>query len=168
MRAVAARVGIAATLVVHHVDSMDALVAEAFASVVAAELDEVRAFAALPEHSEAPLEAVLESLLDSTHTEVTLVWVESWVLGRVNEPLAQKVREQMEAWRHFLAELIAEGVAAGRYQVADSLAVAGQLLGMIDGVGAHSLVGWQDDENRVTLMQRAAAAMLGVAAKGSQ
>lgn len=162
MRAVGSRVGISPSLVVHHVSSMDALVANAFEQIVGDELREVIEFAAGVEQSGDRLRAVLEALLDRGRTAVTLVWVESWVLGRENAELAVSVRAQMDAWRGFLAELIDEGCRDGRYSVNDSRAVAGQLLGMIDGVGAHSLVGWQDDENRAGLMLRAAEAMLGV------
>jgi hypothetical protein len=99
---------------------------------------------------------------------VTLVWVEAWVIGRENVELAERVRTQMDAWRGFLAGLIEAGRDAGAYRVADPLAVAGQLLGMIDGIGAHSLVGWQDDENRVELMLRAVDAMLGASEAAAQ
>ena len=163
MRAVGARVGIAPTLVVHHVESMDALVADTFDRIVGAELVEVVGLAADAGGGDRGLRAVLESVLDGSRTEVTRVWVESWVLGRENAELAARVRAQTDEWRALLASLIEAGKDAGVYRVADPLAVAGQLLGMIDGVGAHSLVGWQDDENRVDLMLRAAHAMLGVA-----
>ncbi len=163
MRAVGARIGIAPTLVLHHVESMDLLVADTFERIVGAELSEVTEFARQVADPTGALPALLGSVLDGSRTEVTRVWVESWVLGRENAELASRVRAQMDAWRALLASLIEVGEAAGVYRVADPLAVAGQLLGMIDGVGAHSLVGWQDDENRVDLMLRAVDAMLGVA-----
>ena len=160
MRSVAAKVGIAPTLVVHHVLSMDALVADAFESIVADELTELRAVAASAEVPGEQLRDVLSAVLDGTREQVTLVWVESWVMGRSNTELAVRVREQMNAWRAFLAELIEAAGRSRGMRVADPLAIAGQLLGMIDGVGAHSLVGWQDDKNRLELMLRAVDAML--------
>jgi AcrR family transcriptional regulator len=161
MRAVASRIGIAPTLVVHHVSSMDALVADVFERIVGAELAEVVGIAEAVGDPARRLDAVLETVLDGSRAEVTLVWVEAWVLGRGNAELAERVRAQMDAWRGFLAGLIEAGAAVGAYRVADPLAVAGQLLGMIDGLNAHSLVGWQDDENRIELMLRAVDAMLG-------
>ncbi|MBU3995601.1 MAG: TetR family transcriptional regulator C-terminal domain-containing protein [Actinobacteria bacterium] len=163
MRAVAARAEVTPTLVVHHVDSMDQLVADAFTRVVAAELTEVVALASAVNDAGARLDAVLDTVLDGARDEVTLVWVEAWALGRRNALLAAAVREQMDAWRAFFAALIQAGCAAGRYRVADPLAVAGQLLGMLDGLNAHSLVGWEGGVDRRSLMRRAAGAMLGVA-----
>lgn len=162
MRAVAHRAGVAPTLVVHHVGSMEVLVADTFERIVGAELAELIDFARRVPDGADRLRAVLETVLDGSRTAVTSIWVEAWVLGRANPELAARVRRQMDAWRGFLAGLITEGRDAGRYRVADPLAVAGQLLGMLDGVGAHSLVGWRDDENRVELMLLAADAMLGV------
>jgi len=163
MRAVAARAEVTPTLVVHHVDSMDQLVADAFTRVVAAELTEVVALASAVTDAGARLDAALDTVLDGARDEVTLVWVEAWALGRRNALLAAAVREQMDAWRAFFAALIQAGCAAGRYRVADPLAVAGQLLGMLDGLNAHSLVGWEGGVDRRSLMRRAAGAMLGVA-----
>ena len=178
MRAVAAMAGVAPTLVIHHVESMDHLVAETFERIVAAELAEITRFAESVANSGARLEAVLDTVLDdrapaetgpentgpgSTRDEVTLVWVEAWALGRRNALLAAAVREQMDAWRAFFAALVQAGCDAGRYRVADPLAVAGQLLGMVDGLNAHSLVGWGGGVDRRSLMRRAAGAMLGVA-----
>lgn len=173
MRAVGARIGIAPTLVVHHIDGMDQLVAHTFARIVRAELNEIIAFAesvpgvlGVPGQrgepgGEGALDAVLTTLLQDGRTEVTLVWVEAWVLGRTNELLATEVRSEMDAWREFFTDLIEAGAAEGIYRVADAGAVAGQLLGMLDGLNAHSLVGWQDDTHRVELLLRAARAMLG-------
>ncbi|MGK0716594.1 TetR/AcrR family transcriptional regulator [Leucobacter sp. W1153] len=163
MRAVAARAGVAPTLVVHHVKSMDHLVAEVFTRIVATELAEITIFAERAAEPGERLEAVLDTVLDGTRDEVTLVWVEAWALGRRNAPLAVAVRGQMDAWREFFADLIQGGCDAGRYRVADPLAVAGQLLGMLDGLNAHSLVGWGGGVDRAALMRRAASAMLGSA-----
>ena len=168
MRAVGARIGIAPTLVVHHIDGMDQLVAHTFAHIVRTELLEVIAFAESVGGGSRALEAVLTTVLRDDRTEVTLVWVEAWVLGRTNELLASEVRSEMDAWREFFASLIESGVAGGSYRVADAEAVAGQLLGMLDGLNAHSLVGWQDDANRIELLLRAAHAMLGVQTDDTQ
>lgn len=160
MRAVAAQLGVAPTLVVHHVPSMDVLVADTFERIVAAELAEVSSSVQEVAEGGERLETLLRIVLDGTRTEVTQVWVESWVLGRKNPNLAERVRTQSTAWRACLAACIEDGVRAGVYRAGDTEAVAGQLLGMIDGIGAHSLVGWHDDDHRVELMLRAARAML--------
>ena len=160
LRAVATEVGVAPALVAHYAPSMDELVADTFAAVVGDELAEVDELARRQAAPDRALAAVLASLLDEGRTEVTLIWVQSWSLGRRNEALAARVREQMDAWRRFLGEVIALGCAAGRFRCEDPDAVAAQTLGMVDGLNAHSLVAWQDASERVRLLLRSVEAML--------
>lgn len=160
LRGIAAEVGVTPALVAHYVPSMDGLVGETFAAIVGDELAEVEQLARERESTAAALAAVLASLLDDRRAEVTLVWVQSWSLGRRNEPLAVSVREQMDAWRSFLAGVLAAGSAAGEFRCEDPLAISGQILGMVDGLNAHSLVAWQDASERTTLLLRSVEAML--------
>ena len=160
LRAVATEVGVAPALVAHYAPSMDELVADTFAAVVGDELAEVDELARRQAAPDRALAEVLASLLDEGRTEVTLIWVQSWSLGRRNEALAARVREQMDAWRRFLGEVIARGCAAGRFRCDDPDAVAAQTLGTVDGLNAHSLVAWQDASERVRLLLRSVEAML--------
>lgn len=161
MRAVAQQAGIAPTLVVHHVDSMEQLVADAFGSIVASELVEVREWITTQHSPNTALDALLDTVFDGTRDTVTGVWVDGWSLGRNSELLAARVRTEMDAWREYLCGLIIAGCHSGRYTIdaAEAPAVAGQLLGMIDGLNAHALVGWAN-EGRSELMRRAADAIL--------
>jgi hypothetical protein len=103
---------------------------------------------------------VLASLLDDGRGEVTLIWVQSWSLGRRNDLLAERVREQMDAWRRFLGGVLERGRTAGEFRCDDPDAIAAQTLGMVDGLNAHSLVAWQDASERVRLLLRSVEAML--------
>lgn len=163
LRAVATEVGVAPALVAHYAPSMDVLVADTFAAIVGDELAEVSDLAAREGEPDAALAHVLASLLDEGRAEVTLIWVQSWSLGRRNEILAVRVREQMDAWRGFLARVIARGRDAGVFSCDDPDAVAAQTLGMVDGLNAHSLVAWQDASERVRLLLRSVEAMLDLA-----
>jgi AcrR family transcriptional regulator len=165
LRSVAAGMGVAPALVAHYRPSMDAVVADAFTAITAAELIELEE---LTRHRGDPvdqLSALLTTLLDGSRTAVSLVWVQSWALGERNEVLAHRVREQMDAWRRFLAAIIREGAARRAFRVEDPEASAAQILGMIDGVNAHSLVGWAGSD-RIDLMERSVEAVLE-ASRGS-
>lgn len=164
LRAIAADVGVAPALVAHYVPSMDALVAETFAAIVGDELAEVEQLGREQSSAASSLAAVLASLLDDRRAEVTLVWVQSWSLGRRNEPLAVRVREQMDAWRAFLAGVLAAGGRTGEFRFDDPDAIAGQILGMVDGLNAHSLVAWQDASERTALLLRSVEAMVDLEA----
>ncbi|MGL4254991.1 MAG: TetR family transcriptional regulator C-terminal domain-containing protein, partial [Microbacterium sp.] len=85
---------------------------------------------------------------------------QSWSLGGRNEQLAGRVREQMDAWRAFLAGVIDAGRTAGEFRCDDPLAIAAQILGMVDGLNAHSLVAWQDASERTRMLLRSVEAML--------
>lgn len=162
LRGVAQRMGVASALVAHYVPSMNALVAETFASVVGAELTELQQVANDKDGHSAALVSVLGSMLDEGRADVTLIWVQSWALGGRNPALAESVREQMDLWRSFLAGLLAEGRRAGEFRFDDPIAIAGQVLGMIDGLNAHSLVGWQRPRERTELLMRSVESMLGL------
>ncbi|PFG42868.1 TetR family transcriptional regulator [Isoptericola jiangsuensis] len=158
-RAVAARAGITAALVSHYVPSMDELVADVFGRVVTAELDDVAALLDGVPPARA-LELLVRTLLDGDRDDVTLVWVESWALGRRNEALAARVRDRMDAWKSLVRRVIDAGVATGDLEVADPDAAAWQVLGMIDGLNAQSLVRWGATTDRADLVVRAVEGML--------
>ncbi|MFE1646655.1 TetR/AcrR family transcriptional regulator [Microbacterium sp. P01] len=162
LRALAARIDVTPALVAHYEPSMDVVVADAFGSIVATEIDEVQAEIASLETATARMMAMVDTLLDGTRDDVTVVWVEAWALGRRNEKLAAQVRTQMDAWQAALETVIADGVAAGEFDVTDAAATAWQVLGMIDGLNAQALVRWNDAGVRGSLLHRALEGMLGV------
>jgi DNA-binding transcriptional regulator YbjK len=162
-RSVAQRAAIAPALVAHYVTGMDALVADTFAAVVGEELREVRALAAAEPDATSRLAAVLGTLLDGTRQDVTLIWVEAWALGRRNEPLAERVREQMDDWRQAIQDVLEEGAREGVFRVEDAPGAAWHVLAMIDGLNAHALVRWGAPAVQARLLRRAVEAMLGLA-----
>jgi AcrR family transcriptional regulator len=156
LRALAARIGVAPALIAHYRPRMDAVVADAFTAVTASELVELAARAALIPDPVDRLAAVLTQLREPDPA-ITLVWVHSWALGRRNPTLASHVGTQMDRWRAFLADLVAALPAPDRV---DPALAGGQILGMIDGLNAHSLVGWAAGED--DLLPRAVEAMVGL------
>jgi AcrR family transcriptional regulator len=162
LRGVAARAGVTPALVAHYHPNMEALVAGAFATVVAAEVEEVAAFlAALPGPRER-LGALLDTLLDGTRDDVTIVWVEAWALGRRNEALAASVRDEMDAWQGVVQGVIEDGVREAGFRTEDAAAAAWQLLGMIDGLNAQALVRWGDASERGSMIHGAVEGMFGL------
>lgn len=161
-RAVAQRAGIAPALVAHYVDGMDALVAEAFAALVGEELREVRALAAAASGPVERLATVLATLLDGSRQDVTLVWVQAWALGRGNERLAARVREQMDDWRAAIQAVLEDGADAGAFSCDDPGGTAWHVLAMVDGLNAHALVRWGAPAVQGRLLRRAVEAMLGL------
>ena len=162
LRAVAARIDVAPALVAHYQPDMHALVASTFGTIVSAELEEVEELVEpLPAPSER-LAVLLDTLLDGSRDDVTVVWVEAWALGRRTDALAASVREQMDAWRDVVQGVVESGVASGEFETDDAASVAWQLLGMIDGLNAHALVRWEDARDRGSRIEHAVEGMLGM------
>ncbi|MGW4929618.1 TetR/AcrR family transcriptional regulator [Agromyces sp. NPDC004153] len=162
LRSIAARIDVAPALVAHYQPNMDVLVASTFGSIVADELAELEDLVAPLPTPSAQLARLLDTLLDGTRDDVTVIWVEAWALGRRNEALAQRVREEMDDWRVFVQGIVQAGVAAGEFETDDAASVAWQLLGMIDGLNAHALVRWEDATDRGSRIGHAVEGMLGL------
>ncbi|WP_454159064.1 TetR/AcrR family transcriptional regulator [Microbacterium lacticum] len=163
LRAVARRVGVAPGLVAHYTDGMETLVADAFGALVSAELAELTALIAAVDDPAARIGVLLETLLDGSRTDITLVWVQAWGLGAHAETLAARVRSEMDDWQRVLAAEVGRGVDAGVFAPGDADATAWHLLAIIDGLNAHSLVRWGARPDRRGLAQRAVAGLLGIA-----
>lgn len=163
LRGVAARVGVTPALVAHYEPSMDALLAATFTSIVATEIDEIERLLGDAPAPTARLAALIDTLLDGTRDDVTVVWVEAWALGRRNEVLAASVRAQMDAWQAVVQGIVEAGVASGEFQATDAAGVAWQVIGMIDGLNAQALVRWGDAGARGSLIGAAVEGMLGLA-----
>lgn len=162
LRAVAARAGVAPALVAHYHGSMDGLVAATFVSVVAAEIDEVRALLAAEANPVRRLAALVGTLLDGSRDDVTVIWVEAFAQGRRNAELGSAVRDQMDAWRDVIEGVIDAGAVSGDFRTGDPRSVAWQLLGMIDGLNAQALVRWGGAADRGSLLAHALEGMLGL------
>ena len=162
LRSIAARIDVAPALVAHYEPNMEALIASTFAGVVAAEIDEVMTLLAGLATPRERLAALLETLLDGTRDDVTVVWVEAWALGRRNSALAAAVRRQMDAWQAVVQGVIESGIAAGDFDAEDAASVSWQLLGMIDGLNAQALVLWGEANERGSLISHAVEGMLGL------
>lgn len=161
LRNVAARVGVASGLVAHYQPNMDALVSSTFATIVAAETQEVAGLLSQRPGPSERLGLLVDTLLDNSRLDVTAIWVEAWTLGRRNETLAASVREQMDAWQKVFQGVVEEGNATGDFNVSDAAAVAWQILGMVDGLNAQALVRWDGVNDRGTHLARAVEGMVG-------
>jgi DNA-binding transcriptional regulator YbjK len=161
-RAVAAEAAMTPALVAHYVESMDALVAETFAVIVADELTELADLLAAEESAVRKLTLLLRISLETSRQDVTSVWVHAWALGRRNDALASAVRRQMDDWQRTISDLIAEGTRSGVFRCEDPDGTAWHILAMIDGLNAHALVHWGPPAVQVSLATQAVQAMLGL------
>lgn len=162
VRAVATRVGVTPALVAHYRPGMDSFVADVFGMIVAAEREEVLAGIAPESSLRANLLRVIETLLDASRDDVTLIWVQAWALGTRNDALAARVRQEMDDWQSALEGIFANAAATGEISAARADTAAWLLLAMVDGMNAHSLVKWAP-RDRADLARRALSAVLDTA-----
>lgn len=162
VRAVATRVGVTPALVAHYRPGMDSFVADVFGVIVAAEREEVLAGLAPGSSLRANLLRVIETLLDASRDDVTLIWVQAWALGTRNDALAARVRQEMDDWQSALEGIFASAAATGEISAARADTAAWLLLAMVDGMNAHSLVKWAP-RDRADLARRALSAVLDTA-----
>ena len=163
LRAVAARVGVTPALVAHYVPSMDDLVATTFAGIVGAELAELSAAHGLRDPARPTLGDCWRHCSTATRDDVTLVWVEAFALGATQRRARR--RRPRRRWTNGTAPCAnssTAGVDEGVFRVESAPDAAWQLLGMIDGLNAHSLVRWGGAADRSSLAARAVEGMLGM------
>lgn len=153
LRAVAARAGVASSLVAHYAPSMEQLVADTFTAIVAAELAEVRAHAVAVRDPAARLQALLSTLLDGSRDDVTGVWVDAWSIARRSSVLAGAVREQMTAWHSAIVDAL-RAAAPASLHTRELDRVAAHVLAMVDGLNAHGLVDYGPSGSGLALIAR--------------
>ena len=123
LRSIANRIDVAPALVAHYQPNMDVLIASTFARSSRSSSTRCAACS----DRETPIDrmaALLETLLDGTRDDVTVVWVEAWAMGRRNEPLAGAVREQMDAWQAVVQQVVEDGRTSGEFDADDAADVA--------------------------------------------
>jgi AcrR family transcriptional regulator len=163
LRAVAERAGVAPALIAHYQPSMDDLVARVYTDLVAEEVRDVQTLLDAEPDPGRQVARLLSTLLDDVREDLTVVWVEGWALARRNEALAAAVRAQMAAWHAMVNDVIERGRADGLFQTDAASDVAWQLVGMIDGINAQSLVRGADPATVVAQLARAFETLLGAA-----
>ncbi|WP_426321538.1 TetR/AcrR family transcriptional regulator [Microbacterium sp. E-13] len=161
LRAIGERAGVASGLVAHYEPSMDDLVARVYADLVEEEISDVQRIVATAGDPAAQLGALIDTLMDGGREEITVIWVESWALARRSDALALAVRAQMQRWQALVEGIVEDGCRAGAFTTTEPGEVAWELIGMIDGLNAQSLVRGSGPARFAERTARAAEALVG-------
>ncbi len=137
LRRVADDLGVRPGLISHYFPSADDLVAEAYGSAAADELDILMPAADRDESPTVRLARFFTRTIGEPYDEMSRLWVNVRHLSRYRPLLAQRVRRQEAAWRERLGELIADGIDAGDFVTDDPDAVVMMILVVLDGLSAH-------------------------------
>ncbi|GGV41655.1 transcriptional regulator [Streptomyces spectabilis] len=134
---VAAALGVSNALVLYHFSTKDELVAAAFAH--AAEADLARLDKLLRRRTSAlrRLRAAVRWYAPTGQAKGWRLWIEGWTAA-VREPALREVtRDLDQRWKAALAEVIAEGVAAGEFRCPDPMGAALRLTALLDGLAVQ-------------------------------
>jgi len=144
LKSVGHRAAVAPSLVAYYFPSIDELIVETFRSIAAGELSELMAVLDSIDSAAARLRTLINWLLNDARLDVTVVWLDSLILGKRNLELAAEVRTQLDAWQETVTREIDAGVRNGEFQTSQPELIAAHILSLIDGLNAHAIVKYHD------------------------
>ncbi len=138
VRDVASELGTSSGLIHHYYDSMDELIAEAFAEEARADLNSV--VASINEAGD-PLDRLMRffdtydrGMSDADGDLGMQIWLDAWAEASRRPALRKTSRALNEEWQRVLAAILRAGVAAGQMSCVDPDASAWRILSLIDGL----------------------------------
>ncbi|WP_418955318.1 TetR/AcrR family transcriptional regulator [Streptomyces tritici] len=136
---VASELGVSSSLVLYHFSSKELLVAEAFAHAAAGDLEQLRTLLRKPRTSATRrLRAALRWYAPTGQAKGWRLWIEGWAAA-LREPALRKVTHDLDQeWKSAIAEVVAEGVAAGEFQCTDPADAAWRLTAFLDGLAVQT------------------------------
>lgn len=134
---VAAALGVSNALVLYHFETKEKLVAAAFA--YAAEDDLARLRKLLDRRATAlrRLRSAVRWYAPTGQAKGWRLWIEGWAVSLREPALREVARDLDRQWKAALAEVIAEGVAAGEFPCPDPAGTALRLTALLDGLAVQ-------------------------------
>ena len=152
VRDVAAEMGTSSGLVHHYFESMDEVLAAAFAQVAEADLARSAAEMAAADSPITALAAFFRTYAPADADWAFQLWLDAWAEAARRPALQATSRRLNLAWQALLEQTIVAGVDAGRFVAADPGAAAWRILSLVDGLAlqvvAHGTTIGRDDVER--------------------
>ena len=134
VRDVAAELGTSSGLIHHYFDSMDDLLAEAFARVAGRDLADMRDAV---ERGRDPIERLslfFDVYARTEETSILQVWLDAWAEASRRPTIQRISRHLNEEWHALLVVILDEGVAQGAMVCDDPVSAAWRILSLLDGL----------------------------------
>lgn len=139
VRDVAAEVGTSSGLIHHYVDSMDELIAEAFARAAGDDLRATVEAVALGRDAIESLICFFDSYARTDRDSGMQLWLDAWSEAP-RRPALQRISRQLNVeWQALLAEVIDRGIAEGSMSCADSRAASWRIISLLDGLALQAV-----------------------------
>ncbi|MDX3532060.1 TetR family transcriptional regulator C-terminal domain-containing protein [Streptomyces sp. ID05-39B] len=134
---VASALGVSNALVLYHFSTKERLVADAFAFAAEADLARLRELLGRRTTALRRLRSAVRWYAPTGQAKGWRLWIEGWAVS-LREPALRDVARGLDRrWKAALAEVIAEGVAAGEFCCPDPAGTALRLTALLDGLAVQ-------------------------------
>ncbi|MEU9664422.1 TetR family transcriptional regulator C-terminal domain-containing protein [Streptomyces bobili] len=134
---VASALGVSNALVLYHFSTKERLVADAFAFAAEADLARLRKLLGRRTTALRRLRSAVRWYAPTGQAKGWRLWIEGWAVS-LREPALRDVARGLDRrWKAALAEVIAEGVAAGEFRCPDPAGTALRLTALLDGLAVQ-------------------------------
>ncbi|WP_436844700.1 TetR family transcriptional regulator C-terminal domain-containing protein [Streptomyces longwoodensis] len=134
---VASALGVSNALVLYHFSTKEQLVAAAFAQAAEDDLAHLRRLLGRRTTALRRLRAAVRWYAPTGPAKGWRLWIEGWAVSLREPALREVARDLDRAWKAALAEVVAEGVAAGEFTCPDPAATALRLTALLDGLAVQ-------------------------------
>jgi AcrR family transcriptional regulator len=134
VRDVAVEMGTSGGLIHHYFDSMDDVLAAAFARVAEADLQRTAGEMAAATDPAAALRAFFRTYAPADADWAFQLWLDAWAEAARRPAIQATSRRLNLAWQALLEETIRAGAAAGTFIAAEPAAAAWRILSLVDGL----------------------------------
>ncbi|MFF9804113.1 TetR/AcrR family transcriptional regulator [Streptomyces coeruleorubidus] len=134
---VASALGVSNALVLYHFSTKEQLVAAAFRHAAEADLAHLRRLLGRRTSALRRLRSAVRWYAPTGQSKGWPLWIEGWAAA-LREPALRDVTQDLDRqWKAALAEVIAEGVAAGEFHCPDPHGTALRLTAFLDGLAVQ-------------------------------
>nr|WP_202538227.1 TetR/AcrR family transcriptional regulator [Streptomyces sp. SID8379] len=134
---VASSLGVSNALVLYHFSTKEKLVAAAFTYAAEDDLAHLRKLLGRRTTALKRLRAAVRWYAPTGQAKGWRLWIEGWAASLREPALRDVTRDLDKQWKAAIAEVIAEGVAAGDFSCPDPEATALRLTALLDGLAVQ-------------------------------
>ncbi|MGW1543336.1 TetR family transcriptional regulator C-terminal domain-containing protein [Streptomyces sp. NPDC002309] len=134
---VASALGVSNALVLYHFSTKERLVAAAFAYAAEDDLAHLAKLLGRRTTAERRLRAAVRWYAPTGPAKGWRLWIEGWAAALREPALREVTRDLDKRWKAAIAEVIAEGVAAGEFRCPDPMGAALRLTALLDGLAVQ-------------------------------
>lgn len=134
---VASALGVSNALVLYHFSTKEQLVAAAFRHAAEGDLAQLRKVLGRRSPALRRLRSAVRWYAPTGQAKGWRLWIEGWAVA-LRDPALREVAQDLDRqWKAALAEVIAEGVAAGEFRCPDPAGTALRLTALLDGLAVQ-------------------------------